>query len=310
MYDIIVIGGGPAGLTAALYGARAGKKTLVLEGETPGGQISFAPRVDNYPGLPGMNGAKFGQTLCAQARELGAEYRNEEATLVEPAGPLFEVTTRKGKYTALSVVLATGVTPRKLGLPGEDGLIGQGLSYCAVCDGAFYQGAPVAVVGGGDTALQDALFLSERCSEVTVIHRRSEFRGAQSLQDQLRERGNVHYLMNCTVEKLNAGPEGLRGLIVRNKETGAEQELSVEGLFVAVGNEPRKKIFSGGPSTDSAGYLLAREDCTTDCPGVFAAGDCRVKTVRQVTTAVCDGALAGLAACSYVDGHRPGQAKG
>ena len=304
MYDIIVVGGGPAGLTAALYASRAGKKVLVLEGETPGGQINYSPHVDNYPGLPGMDGQTFAKTLTQQALEQGVELVNEPAVAFRIQGDQMEIKTDEERYTSASVILATGVTQRRLGLEGEDELIGMGVSYCAVCDGAFYQDMPVAVVGGGDTALQEALFLSERCSKVTVIHRRDLFRGEAKLLDQLRARPNVEFLLSHTVKALKQDENGLTGLVLRDLHANEDRELAVDGLFVAVGQEPRNKIFASFLSTDERGYLMAGEDCATSLSGVFAAGDCRTKDVRQLTTAVGDGAVAALAACEYVDDWR------
>lgn len=304
MYDIITVGGGPAGLTAALYAARAGKSVLVLEGEATGGQINYSPQVDNYPGLPGMSGQQFAQTLTQQVLSHGVEIRSEAVTALRVHGAQMELTTSQGTYQSTAVVLATGVTQRKLGLEGEDALIGAGVSYCAICDGAFYQGRPVAVVGGGDTALQEALFLSERCSKVTVIHRRDLFRGEIRLLDQLREKQNVEFLLSSQVEQLLRNEEGLTGLVVKNLKSGETQELAVDGLFVAVGQEPQNEIFYNLLMTDKRGYLMAGESCATSLSGIFAAGDCRSKTVRQLTTAVADGAVAGLAACEYVDSHR------
>ena len=301
MYDVIVAGGGPAGLTAALYAARAGKDVLVLEGESTGGQIQYSPLVDNYPGLPGMSGSQFAQALTRQAQDLGVHIRMEEVTFLRTRDGLLELTTPQGRYSAPALVLATGVSHRKLGLAGEDELIGLGVSYCAVCDGAFYQGRPVAVVGGGDTALQEALFLSARCSKVTLIHRRDLFRGESRLVEQLRQRDNVEFLLSSTVEALHSSPEGLTGVTVRDVKTGKTLELPVDGLFVAVGQEPHSQVFSTLVMTDEGGYFLAGEDCATSLPGVFAAGDCRVKSVRQLATAVGDGAVAGLAASRYVD---------
>lgn len=304
MYDVIVVGGGPAGLTAALYAARAGKDVLVLERESTGGQINYSPLVDNYPGLPGMSGSQFAQALTQQALDQGVHIREEEVTFLRTQGELLELTTPQGRYSATALVLATGVTHRKLGLEGEDELVGAGVSYCAVCDGAFYQGRPVAVVGGGDTALQEALFLSARCSKVTLIHRRDLFRGESRLVEQLRGRDNVEFLLSAAVEKLHAGPEGLTGLTVRDLKGDQTLELAVDGLFVAVGQQPQNQLFANLVMTDDRGYFLAGEDCATSLPGVFAAGDCRVKSVRQLTTAVGDGAVAGLAASRYVDDRR------
>lgn len=304
MYDVIVAGGGPAGLTAALYAARAGQDVLVLEGEAAGGQINFSPLVDNYPGLPGMSGAQFAQTLTRQVLDQGVHIRNEAVTFLRTQGDRVELTTDRGRYTGLALVLATGVTHRKLGLEGEDELVGMGVSYCAVCDGAFYQDRPVAVVGGGDTALQEALFLSARCSKVTVIHRRDLFRGESGMVRQLRERHNVEFLLSHRVDGLLRNEEGLTGLVVADLKTAQWKELAVDGLFIAVGQEPRNEIFANLVMTDDRGYYLAGEDCGTSLPGVFAAGDCRVKRVRQLTTAVGDGAVAGLAASAYADAHR------
>lgn len=304
MYDVIVVGGGPAGLTAAFYAARAGKDVLVLEGESAGGQINFAPLVDNYPGLPGMSGSQFAETLVQQAKDQGVHFRDEQVTAMRTQKQLMELTTEQGRYTGHALVLATGVVHRKLGLEGEEELVGAGISYCAVCDGAFYQDREVAVVGGGDTALQDALFLSARCSKVTLIHRRDEFRGESRLVHQLRERDNVEFLLSYRVEKLIQGEEGLSGLKVVDLKNGRAKELAVDGLFVAIGQEPRDELFTNLIITDDNGYFIAGEDCATSLPGVFAAGDYRAKAVRQLTTAVADGAVAGLAASRWADAHR------
>lgn len=304
MYDVIVVGGGPSGLTAALYSARAGKDVLVLEGENTGGQINFSPLVDNYPGMPGMSGSQFAQTLTQQARDQGVHIHQETVTFLRTQGESVELTTERSRYTGTALVLATGVTHRKLGLAGEDELIGAGLSYCAVCDGAFYRDRPVAVVGGGDTALQEALFLSARCSKVTLIHRRDLFRGESRLLEQMQERKNVDFLLSYRVDQLLRNEEGLTGLRLMDLKEKQTRELVVDGLFVAVGQEPKNEIFANLVMTDDRGYFLAGEDCATSLPGVFAAGDCRVKNVRQLTTAVGDGAVAGLAASRYVDEHR------
>ena len=300
-FDILIVGGGPAGLTAAIYARRAGKSVLVLEKEAFGGQIASSPRVDNFPGCYGVSGAELAERLFSQAEALGARLELEEVQAIRPGTP-HTVTTDYGTYTASALILATGMKHRTLGLPGEDAL--SGVSYCAVCDGAFYQGRPVAVVGGGDTALQEALFLSARCSKVTLIHRRDLFRGESRLVEQLRGRDNVEFLLSAAVEKLHAGPEGLTGLTVRDLKGDQTLELAVDGLFVAVGQQPQNQLFANLVMTDDRGYFLAGEDCATSLPGVFAAGDCRVKSVRQLTTAVGDGAVAGLAASRYVDDRR------
>lgn len=301
MYDIIVVGAGPAGLTAALYAARAGKRVLVLEQETVGGQITFSPLVENYPALPNVSGSQLARQLEDQVAALGVAVELEYAQSLQVRGKDLIVHTDRGERTCRALVLATGVSHRKLGLEGEDALIGQGVSYCAVCDGAFYQGREVAVVGGGDTALQEALFLSGLCKKVTLIHRRDLFRGEQRFVDALREKDNVEFLLSHEVKRLRQRDGQLEKIQVQSRRDGETRELAVEGLFVAVGQEPRNDVFSNLVTVDDQGYLLAGEDCTTSLPGVFAAGDCRTKTVRQLTTAVGDGAVAGLAACRYVE---------
>ena len=303
MTDILVAGGGPAGLTAALYAARAGKSVVVLEGGAPGGQINFSPLVENYPGLPSIPGSQLAEDLLRQAEELGVELEYETVSGFRTRGSGFQVTTDCAVRECRALVIATGLQHRTLGLPGEEALVGQGVPYCAVCGGPFYAGKPAAVVGGGDTALQDALFLSGVCSQVTLIHRRGEFRGAQRLAEQVRARDNIRFWMDSTVAALHAQEGRLTGLTVHNRITGKDRPLEVEGLFIAVGQQPQNAPFAGLLDLDEAGYLLAGEDCKTTLPGVFAAGDCRTKEVRQLTTAVGDGAVAGLAACRWVDEH-------
>ena len=303
MTDILVAGGGPAGLTAALYAARAGKSVVVLEGNAPGGQINFSPLVENYPGLPSTPGSQLADALLCQAEELGVTLEYETVAGLRTRGSGFQVTTDCAVRECRALVLATGVQHRTLGLPGEEELVGQGISYCAVCDGPFYTGKSVAVVGGGDTALQDALFLSGICAHVTLIHRRAEFRGAQKLVEQVLARDNVICAMDSTVEGLLTQEGRLTGLNIHGRITGETRQLEVEGLFIAVGQKPQNEPFSGLIVLDEDGYILAGEDCKASLPGVFAAGDCRAKEVRQLTTAVGDGAVAGLAACRWVDEH-------
>lgn len=300
MYDIIVVGGGPAGLTAALYAARAGKTVAVAERENTGGQIVYSPLVENYPAVPAMSGADFAQKLTEQVEALGVEIIYDEVTGLSRDAEGFAVHCDGGDYRCKAVVLATGAAHRHLGLDGEEELVGCGVSYCAVCDGAFYTGRDVAVVGGGDTALQDALFLANSCRSVTLIHRRDQFRGEARLVRQVESRENIHILYSHTVETLHAANDELTGITVKNSKTGETKELAVEGLFAAVGQLPQSAPFAALVNTDG-GYYAAGEDTLTGCDGVFAAGDGRVKSVRQLTTAVGDGAVAGLAACRYVD---------
>lgn len=294
-YDVIVIGGGPAGLTAAIYARRAGKQVLLLEKEGFGGQIASSPRVENFPGLPAVSGAELAERLYSQAEQLGARIELEEVLSIQDGHPK-TVTTDYSAYTCTALILATGMKHRTLGLPGEDRL--SGVSYCAVCDGAFYQGKDTAVCGGGNTALQDALFLSDVCRQVTVIHRRDTFRGDPILVEALRAKTNVTFALSSVITALH-GEDSLTGLTLQHTTTGAESTLAVDGLFEAVGQLPERALASSLVPVDQAGFVPAGEDCLTPVPGVFVAGDGRAKEVRQLTTACADGAVAALAACRY-----------
>lgn len=303
MYDIIVAGGGPAGLTAALYAARAGRSVLVLEQNAPGGQIVYSPLVENYPGLPGMSGAQFAQQLSDQVEALGVELEYAAVQGFRPGPEGYVVDTEDGERTGRALVLAPGSDHRRLGLPGEEELIGQGVSYCAVCDGPFYRDKTVAVVGGGDTALQDALFLAGVCRQVVLVHRREQFRAEARLVQRLRERDNVELLLGWTPEGFLERDGAFAGLRLVSAQGGARRELAVDGAFIAVGQQPGTGPFAGQVELDAAGYFAAGEDCCTRLPGVFVAGDCRAKTVRQLTTAVGDGAVAALAAVRWLEGQ-------
>lgn len=300
MVDVMVIGGGPAGLTAALYAARAGKTAAVVEREATGGQIALSPLVENYPAIPAMAGADFAFQLTEQVEKLGVEIRYGEATAVEKTDAGFAVTVDGEVQQAKAVVLATGAAHRHLGLAGEEELIGMGVSYCAVCDGAFFAERDVAVVGGGDTALQDALFLANSCRSVTLIHRRDEFRGEKRLVEKVEQRDNITILYSHVVEELIAENDELSAIVVKDVKSGEQRTLAVAGLFAAVGQAPQSAPFASLVATQG-GYYDAGEDCCSSVAGVFVAGDGRIKTVRQLTTAVGDGAVAGLAACQYVD---------
>ncbi len=300
LYDIIVVGGGPAGLTAAIYGARAGKRVLLVERESIGGQIVYSPQVENYPALPHVSGAELANKMYEQVEALGVEIISEEATgAARQDDGTFLLTTDYGSHRGRTLILATGVQHRRLGLPGEEELVGAGVSYCAVCDGAFYKERDVAVVGGGDTALQDALFLSNTCRSVTVVVRRDRWRGEAALARQLESRHNVTVLFEHRPVGYAVEDGELRGLIVEGKE--GRRTLSVEGVFLAVGQEPCSAAFAGLAGVDGAGYFPVGERCRTDIPGLYVAGDCRAKEVRQLTTAVGDGAVAALAACADLD---------
>ena len=303
MYDILIIGGGPAGLTAAIYAARAGKTVAVLERETPGGQIVSAPLVENYPGILSISGAELAQKMTEQAKSLGAELLSAEATGLSKTQNGFLVSCADGALEARTVILATGASHRKLGLSQEDALTGCGISYCAVCDGAFYDGADVAVVGGGDTALQDALFLANTCRSVTLIHRREAFRASAMLVSRAEKQENIRLLRSRTVQRLIRSEDALQGVELLHTETGQTERLNVDGLFIAVGQAPQSAPFLDAIAAED-GYYLAGEDTKTSLPGVFAAGDGRKKQVRQLTTAVSDGAAAALAACRYLEEQR------
>ncbi|MBO7423736.1 MAG: FAD-dependent oxidoreductase [Oscillospiraceae bacterium] len=298
-YDIIIIGGGPAGLTAATYARRAGKSVLVLEKAAFGGQITWSPKVENFPGDISVTGTELGDRFLEQAMSQGAEVELEEVTALEKTSDGFLIHTDSGtSYSSRTVILATGAKPRMLGLPGEEDFVGNGISFCAVCDGAFYNGKAVAVYGGGNSALQDTLLLSETCSRVYLIHRRSTFRGEAALVDALQARPNVTMMMDTTIKAFHGDGE-LSSLVLCC--SGKEEELPIDGLFVAIGHVPDLKAFAPLLSLDQSGYALSGEDCLTPTPGLFVAGDCRSKSIRQVTTAAADGSVAALAACSYLD---------
>ena len=301
LYDILIIGGGPAGLTAATYARRAGKSVLVIEKNAFGGQITWSPKVENYPGFVSISGAELGDRFLEQAMEQGAEVELDEAVAVSvDADGVKTVRCESGaEFQGRALIAAVGARPRMLGLPREDKLIGSGVCYCAVCDGAFFAGQDVAVCGGGNAALQDALLLSEKCRHVTLIHRRESFRGEQKLVEALEKRENVTFIRSARVAEL-LGETELSGLVI--EQEGALRELPVTGLFIAVGHRPDNGIFADLMALDEAGYADAGEDCLTKSAGVFAAGDCRAKAVRQLTTAAADGAVAALAACCWLEG--------
>ncbi len=299
MYDIIVVGAGTAGLSAAIYGVRAGKKVLVLEALSYGGQIINTPDIQNYPGIKNISGFEFATGLYEQAKDLGAEVKYESVKSIQEDGNKKIVETSSSTYETRTVILATGAKNRPLGLEHEQEWVGKGVSYCATCDGMFFRNKVVAVAGGGNTALEDAMFLSEYCEKVYLIHRRNEFRGEEKQVEALKAKENVEFVLNVTIEKL-LGEDGVEGVLVKDKETAEEREIPVNGMFIAVGQMPENAAFANVVELDAGGYIVAKEDCHTKTPGVFVAGDCRTKTVRQLTTAASDGAVAALAACEYM----------
>ena len=302
MYDIIIVGGGPAGLTSAIYALRAGKSVLVIEKNGFGGQIAFSPKVENIPGTRSISGAEFADKLTDHAMDLGAEVELEKVVSVEKTGDIFTVSTEEGStYQAKAVILAVGVKHRTLGLPGEEELIGNGISFCAVCDGAFYTGQKVAMIGGGNSALQEALLLSEVCEKVTIVQNLAFLTGEKKLADALAEKANVEIIYSTVVSEYITENGEMKGLKLRNEETGAESQIDVDGTFLAVGLMPENDAFSHLAKLNDWGYFDSGEDCTTQTPGLFVAGDCRSKYIRQVVTAAGDAAIAAMAACRYLD---------
>ena len=302
MHDMIIVGGGPAGLTAAVYGLRAGKSVLVIEKNGFGGQIAYSPKVENIPGTKVISGTEFADQLTDQAMALGADVELEKVTGVQKQGDVFLVSTEDGNvYEGKTVILAVGVKHRTLGLPGENELIGNGISFCAVCDGAFYAGQEVAMIGGGNSALQEALLLSEVCTKVTVVQNLAGFTGEKKLADALLEKKNVTAIFSTVVVGYETKDGALSGLRLRNEETGEESQISVDGAFLAVGLMPENEPFAEHAKLNDWGYFDSGEDCCTVTPGIFVAGDCRSKRIRQVVTASADGAIAAMAACRYLD---------
>ena len=289
-YDIIIVGAGPAGLTAALYALRANKKVLVLEAKAYGGQILNAKVVENYPGILSISGYDFAKNLYEQVTNLGGEVRYETVLKVEENKT---VLTNKDKYIGRAVILATGVSNRHLNIERENEFVGKGVSYCATCDGNFYKKKRVAVNGGGNTALEDALYLSDIASVVYLIHRREDFRGESTYVDRIKEKENIHLILNATIKSLN-GTDSLESITIQ-KEDG-EEEIKVDGLFIAIGQDPKNEIFSNVVDLNEKGYILSEDGVHTKTKGIYVAGDTRVKTLRQLTTAVSDGSLAATTA--------------
>lgn len=302
VYDIVIVGGGPAGLTAAIYGLRAGKSVLVIEKNGFGGQIAYSPKVENIPGTKVISGAEFADHLTDQTMSLGADMELEKVIRVEKTNDGFTVHTEEGSaFYGKTVILAVGVKHRTLGLPGEEDLIGNGISFCAVCDGAFYAGQEVAMIGGGNSALQEALLLSEVCKKVTVVQNLSGFTGEKKLADALMQKENVTAYFNTVVASYETTDGALTGLKLHNDQTGEEFGISVDGAFLAVGLMPENDPFAQYADLNNWGYFDSSEDCRTKTEGLFVAGDCRSKYIRQVVTASADGAIAAMAACRYLD---------
>lgn len=305
IYDIVIVGAGPAGLTAAIYARRAGKSVLLLEKETFGGQITHSPKVENYPGFPAISGGELADKLMDQAILLGTELDVDAVIDVGDQGEWKVVVTERTQYLAKAVIIASGSKHRTLGLPNEEELTGNGVSYCVLCDGAFYAGKEVAVIGGGNSALQDAVLLSDTCSKVTVIQNLGFLTGEKKLVEILESRDNVSFIYNTVVDGLIANKEGeLASLQLKNTETDEISYFDVNGIFVAIGQKPENQPFTRVCKLNDYGYIEAGESCLTGTEGIYVAGDCRSKTVRQITTATGDGAVAALAACKYIEMER------
>jgi thioredoxin reductase (NADPH) len=302
MHDIIVIGAGPAGLTAAIYALRANKTVLILEKNSFGGQMTFSPKIENYPGFLSVSGSELADSLVEQALAQGADMDLEEVESIEllPDGTK-KVITDSGEHTAKAVIIATGAKHRLLGVPGEIDLVGNGISFCAVCDGAFHAGKNIAVIGGGNSALQEAILLSDLCESVTVIQNLDNFTGESRLVDALMAKPNVKAIFGTVVSEFLSENGELTGLIAKKVSDGSETKMSFEGVFVAIGLAPDTQIVDGLAERDRFGYVVSDEKCLTSTDGLFVAGDCRQKGVRQIATAIADGATSALAAISYID---------
>ena len=301
MYDIVVIGAGPAGLTAALYARRAEKSVLVLEKTTFGGQITHSPRVENYPGFLQMSGTEFADKLVDQVLTQGAEIELDAAVGIEGEPGNYTVKGESGEYKAKAVIIAAGSKHRQLGIDRENDFVGEGVSYCAVCDGAFYRGKTVAIVGGGNTALQEAVMLSDLCEKVYVLQNLDFLTGETKLQKDIEQKNNVTVILSTVVTEI-LGDKEFEG--VKINTLGIEKELKIDGMFVAIGQQPENEPFADTVKLNDYGYIVSGENCLPETAkyGIYVAGDCRTKSIRQVATAISDGAVAALSACRFVDG--------
>lgn len=300
MYDIVIIGAGPAGLTAALYARRAEKNVLVLEKDSFGGQITHSPRVENYPGFLQMSGTEFADKLVEQVLSQGAEIELDAATEIKGEPGNYTVVGESGIYEAKAVIIATGSKHRQLGIERENEFVGEGVSYCAVCDGAFYRGKTVAVIGGGNTALQEAVMLSDICEKVYVVQNLDFLTGESKLQNDIKGKDNVEVILSSVVDSI-LGDDTFKGIKIANNEV--KTDLYVDGIFVAIGQQPENEPFSSKVKLNEYGYIISNENCIPENSddGIFTAGDCRTKTVRQIATAIADGATAAIAACRFID---------
>ena len=301
MHDIIIVGAGPAGLTAAIYALRADKSVLLFERGAFGGQMTYSPKIENFPGIISASGTEIADKLVEQVINLGGEFELGEVISVNDNGDTKTVVADCGEYEAKAVIIANGVKHRMLGLEKEEELVGEGISFCAVCDGAFYKNKDVAVIGGGNSALQEAVLLSDVAKSVTIVQNLSKLTGEGRLQNAVSEKENIKVITDTVVTEYLTEAGSLRGIKVKNTESGDISDITVDGVFVAIGLIPENDIFGSLAELNERGYFASGEDCTTKTPGIFVAGDCRSKRIRQVTTACADGAVAALAACEYID---------
>lgn len=299
MYDIIIIGAGPAGMTASIYASQARKKVLLLEKSVYGGQIVVADKVKNYPGFEEISGYEYATKLYNQAKKLNPDIKFEEVLQIKNNENYKEVITNKGSYKSKAVIIATGSKNRKLGLNNEDKLIGKGISYCATCDGMFFKDKVVAIYGGGNSAIDDALYLSDIAKKVYVIYRRKKFKFDSVNLDKLKDKNNVEFILNSNIIDIK-GEEKLEYITIKNNETNKENNLIIDGLFIAIGYIPVSSMCSNLIDLDDKGYIISKEDCKTNIEGIFVAGDIRIKEIRQLTTACSDGTIAALNACKYI----------
>ena len=299
MYDIIIVGAGPAGLTAAVYARRAGKSVLVLEKDTFGGQVTFSPKLENYPGFQEISGNELAQRMLEQAMALGAEIDMDTVTEVLD-GEVKTVVGEAGRYEARSVIIAAGARHRRLNLPREEEFIGNGISFCAVCDGAFFKDQHVAVIGGGNTALQEIALLADICKKVTVVQNLAFLTGEEKMIQLLQSKNNIDYIYNTVVTGYE-GETNLQAIRLLNTETQETSRLEIDGIFLAIGTAPENDAYQKVAKLNEYGYIVSDESCRTETPGIFVAGDCRTKAYRQVATAISDGAAAALNACRFLD---------
>lgn len=302
LYDLVIVGGGPGGMAAGIYAMRAALKTVLVEKGVSGGQVNLSDEVENYPGFEHISGAELSMKFAEHARSYGIEEQYEEVAAIEPGLEYHAVKLANGKVlTAHAVIMATGGSPRKLDIPGEDDLYGKGVSYCAVCDGFFFRGKEVIVVGGGDSACEEALYLAKLASKVYLVHRRDALRASMILQQRVKEDCNIEILWNSVVTEIKAGEDGVRGVTLEDTQTGEQREMPIDGVFIFIGFEPNNQLVPAGTKMNADGFVVTDDKCETNIPGVFAIGDLRERYARQIVLAAGDGCLAALAAAHYVE---------